>query len=111
MAFSMVAGWGAKGRAGIALNPIAEIWGVGPCGEEGGSRVGAQFHSVRVAFASEAATVIFPVFRSVSYLNVSLCSRLICWSTFQLGIPNHTLFFQDKYARGDIYCYSSILNT
>lgn len=63
MAFSMVAGWGAKGRAGIALNPIAEIWGVGPCGEEGGSRVGAQFHSVRVAFASEAATVIFPVFR------------------------------------------------
>lgn len=36
---------------------------------------------------------------------------LISCSTFQLGIPNRALFFQDKYARGDIYCCSDILNT
>lgn len=43
-------------------------------------------------------------------MSVSAASLISC-STFQLGIPNCALFFQDKYARGDIYCCSSILNT
>lgn len=43
-------------------------------------------------------------------MSVSAASLISC-STFQLGIPNRALFFQDKCARGGIYCCSSILNT
>lgn len=60
---------GSKGRARMSQNTVAEGLGSGAVGElGGGGRAGGCFHSVTVAVAFEAATVIFHVFRGVSYL-------------------------------------------
>lgn len=112
-AFPGAAGWGSRSRAEMVSNPVAGGLGSRALGDPGAGR------QSRRMFPSHERGFCF--WGSNSYisclpwcllpLNVSLCSCLISCSTFQLGIPNHTLFFQDKYAGGDIYSYSSILNT
>lgn len=88
------------------------IWGVRPWGSSKGGQSWRMFpfRESGCCLWGSNSNISCPLW-CLLHLNVSLCSHLISHSTFQLGIPNHTLFFQDKYARGGIYYYSSILNT
>lgn len=88
------------------------IWGVRPWGSSKGGQSWRMFpfRESGCCLWGSNSNISCPLW-CLLHLNVSLCSHLISRSTFQLGIPNHTLFFQDKYARGGIYYYSSILNT
>ena len=111
--FPVAAGWGSRSRAEMVLNPVAGGLGSRALGDPGAGR-----QSRRMFLSHESGFCLWGSNSNISCLpwcllplNVSLCSCLISCSTFQLGIPNHTLFFQDKYAGGGIYCYSGILNT